>query len=76
MEILYAGIPIVVIVGVSCFVRIASKEWRRDRAHMKARKAAREEFNAKYEWKPRMVNGVDCGDWVHKHGRTRGIDDD
>jgi hypothetical protein len=74
MEILYAGIPIAVIVGV--VARIAWKQARQDRADIKALKAAREEFNAKYEWKPRMVDGIDRGDWVRKDGRPRGIDDD
>jgi hypothetical protein len=85
MEILnmtFPGIPVgtlILIVGVGYIARTAWKEWRQDRENikaLKALKAAREEFNAKYEWKPRMVNGVDCGDWVRKDGRARGIDDD
>jgi hypothetical protein len=48
-----------------CYVgRTAWKEWRQDRENVRALKAlkAREEFNAKHDWKPRIVNGVDCGD--------------
>jgi hypothetical protein len=71
MEILDAGLSVgvlILIIALGYFVRIAAKEWRHDRAGIKALKAAREEFNAKHEWKPRMVNGVDCGDWVRKDG--------
>jgi hypothetical protein len=66
-------------VGVGYIAHTAWKEWRQDRENikaLKALKAAREEFNAKYEWKPRMVDGIDRGDWVRKDGRPRGIDDD
>ena len=27
------------------------------------------EFDAEHEWKPRIVNGIDCGEWVRKDGR-------
>jgi hypothetical protein len=27
---------------------------------------ARKDFEARHRWQPRMINGVDCGEWVEK----------
>jgi hypothetical protein len=34
---------------------------------------ASKKFNEEHEWKPRTINGVDCGEWVSKKdGRSLG----
>ena len=81
MEILdlkFAGIPawmLLLGVGLGYGVRSAWREWRSDRAMVREVEEATREFNATHEWKPHMVNGVDCGEWVRKDGRPMGFDD-
>ena len=53
------------------FVRSGWREWRQDRKDIKEIEEAHKKFRAENEWRPRMVNGVDCG-WVSKKdGRPR-----
>ncbi|MGB6396487.1 MAG: hypothetical protein WBF73_12470 [Bradyrhizobium sp.] len=80
MEILdlkFAGIPvwIILLVAAICYNgRYAFREWRKDREMVREVEAAQRKFKAEHEWKPRMVGGVDCGEWVCKDGRPVGID--
>jgi hypothetical protein len=74
----FAGVPvttILIVVGVGYGVNRAWKEWREDRAMVKEVRESMEKFDAEHEWKPHMVNGVDCGEWIRKDGRPVGIDD-
>jgi hypothetical protein len=78
MEILdmtFAGIPVGLLIAVVAgwyFTRNAWREWRQDRNDIKEIEEAHKKFRAENEWKPRMVNGVDCGEWVSKKdGRIR-----
>jgi hypothetical protein len=72
MEILdmtFAGIPIAMLIAVVAgwyFTRNTWREWRQDRAIIKEIEEAHKKFRAENEWKPRMVHGVDCGQWVSK----------
>jgi hypothetical protein len=81
MEILglkFAGIPVWLLIlaaGLWYNVRYAYREWRKDRELSQEVDEAGRKFKAEHEWKPRMVNGVDCGEWVRKDGRPFGIDD-
>jgi hypothetical protein len=81
MEILdmtFMGVPVGTLIGIVAavyLVNYAWKEWRKDRADIKEVDETLEKFRAEHEWKPRMVNGVDCGEWVRKDGRPLGIDD-
>jgi hypothetical protein len=74
MEILdmkFAGIPVwMLIVGVGLWygVRNAWREWREQRAMVREMEEAQSKFNAEHEWKPYLVNGIDCGEWVRKDG--------
>jgi hypothetical protein len=77
MEILdmkFAGIPIgtlIAVVVVWYFVRDGWREWREHRAFAKELDEAKRKRDDEYEWKPKMVNGVDCGEWVgKKDGRS------
>jgi hypothetical protein len=81
MEILdmkFAGIPVgtlIVIAAVWFGAKSAWTDWRQHRADVKEIEEANKQFNKEHEWKPRMINGVDCGEWVRKDGRPLGIDD-
>jgi hypothetical protein len=69
----FAGLVslIFVVVAVLYGVVKAWRGWRKDRAEV-------EEFDAsmnriikeEYEWKPRIQNGVDVGEWVPKDGKS------
>ena len=77
MEILdmkFAGIPIsawlTIVLGVY-FLRQLAKEWQR----WKERRAWRRDFEEKEKiwmsenhWEPKIINGVDCGEWVRNDG--------
>ena len=71
MEILdmtFAGIPagmLIAVLAVWYFVTKVWREWRQDLASIKEIEKAKK-FHEEHEWKPRMVNGVDCGEWVSK----------
>jgi len=78
MEILdmtFAGIPVGLLIAVVAawyFARNVWRQWRQDRKDIKEIEEAHKKFRAENEWKPRMVNGVDCGEWVSKKdGRPR-----
>jgi hypothetical protein len=71
----FAGIPIGMLIAVVAgwyLLRSAWREWRQDFADVKEIEEAHKKFLAENEWKPRMVNGVDYGEWVSKKdGRPR-----
>jgi hypothetical protein len=75
MEILdmtLAGIPVgtALVVGAVCYNgRYAYREWRKHRTMVRELKQHQREFDAEHEWKPCIVNGIDCGEWVRKDGR-------
>jgi hypothetical protein len=74
MEILdmkFAGIPIgtlIIIVAIWYGVKNAWTEWRQHRADVKEIDEASKKFKEEHEWVPRMISGVDCGEWVRKDG--------
>jgi hypothetical protein len=73
MEILnmtFAGIPIGMLIAGAAAWYFARSVWRERRQNLadiiKKIEDAHKKFRAENEWKPRMVNGVDCGEWVSK----------
>jgi len=79
MEILdmsFAGLvgTLIIVVGLAYAVNAAWKEWRQDRKAWQEIDEADKKFREDHEWKPRMVNGVDCGKWVLKNGRPLATD--
>jgi len=81
MEILdlkFAGVPvwmILVVAGLLYNARFAYREWRKDRDTVRELDEAQRRFQSEHVWKPRMVGGVDCGEWVRKDGRPLGAED-
>jgi hypothetical protein len=59
------------IVGIGLWygVRNAWREWRQDREMVREVTEAQKKLNAEHEWKPRIVKGVDYGEWVRKDGQ-------
>ena len=70
MEILdmsFAGVgTLLIMVGLAYAVSAAWKEWQQDRKDWKEIDEAEKRFREEHEWKPRMIDGVDCGKWVIK----------
>jgi hypothetical protein len=67
-----AGIPvwiILIVAGVWYNSRFAFREWRSNRDMAREGEEAQRKFNAEHIWKPNMVSGADCGEWVRKDGR-------
>jgi hypothetical protein len=50
----------------AAWLALTPLQWRQDFADIKEIEEVHKKFRAENEWKPRTVNGVDCGDWVSK----------
>jgi hypothetical protein len=75
MEILhmtFGGITVgtwLVIAAVWFGVVAAYREWASHRRDVKEIDAAWKGFKEKYRWVPKVINGIDCGEWVRKDGK-------
>ena len=73
MEILdmsFAGVgTLLIFVGLAYAASAAWKEWQQDRQDWEQIEEAERKFLEEHEWKPRMINGIDCGKWVIKERR-------
>jgi hypothetical protein len=65
---------LIIVVGLAYAVNAAWNEWREDRKAWQEIDEADKKFREEHEWKPRMVDGVDCGKWVLKDGRQFATD--
>lgn len=52
--------PVAVLVMVGGATYMVSKAWKQWREDFRG---AMKKFDEEHEWKPRMINGIDCGDW-------------
>jgi hypothetical protein len=83
MEILdlkFAGIPVstwLILLWGLWLCKVTHKEyldWKERRAWKKEYAAKKNVWDQQHRWEPRIVNGVDYGEWVRKDGQP--IDDD
>jgi len=76
LDMFFGGIPLAVLIIVSGLpygVHAVWNDWREQRAFGKEFDSNMKTFKEEHEWKPYIVDGVDCGEWVRKDGRPYGI---
>lgn len=66
------GVTLAILLGIggaSYLLRSIFKEWRQQWALKTEQCETQAEFKAEHIWQPRMVSGIDCGEWVRKDAR-------
>jgi hypothetical protein len=72
LDLKVGGVAIGILLGIlGTWYLISSifKYRREQRALRKELDEAEKKFRDELVWKPRMVGGIDCGEWVRKDGR-------
>jgi hypothetical protein len=74
------GIPIWIWLGAAGLFmgfKAAHEDWKERRQLKKEMDESMARFKAEHRWQPKMVGGVDCGEWVRKDGTpVRNYDDE
>jgi hypothetical protein len=76
MEILdlkFAGFSIwawLIVIGIFVFFKKEYPKWKERRQWRKEFKAKEKVWMSENHWQPKMVGGVDCGEWVRNDGTT------